>query len=102
MTYRYTVKAVFQEEKVAAEWLDWLRNGHCAEVLKCGASAVELTALDSEPLSFEVRYMFPDFDVFSRYESQHAPRLREEGLIQFPVDRGITYSRTTGSVIYSV
>ena len=95
------MKAIFQTADVAEEWLDWLRNGHCKDVLNCGASGVELTALDGELLAFEVRYVFPDRAAFEAYEEQHAPRLRDEGLARFGTERGISYQRITGTVIYS-
>ena len=100
MDYRYTVKATFQSSDIAQEWVRWLKNGHCEDVLKSGASTVELVALDSEEKAFEVRYIFATRDAFVSYEAKHAARLRQEGLELFPVERGITYARTTGLVIY--
>ena len=101
MGYRYIVQACFENREVAAEWLDWLRDGHCQEVLDGGATAVEIVDLDSVALTFEVRYEFPDQETFTSYEKVHAPRLREEGLARFPVSRGVRYARSTGTVIFS-
>jgi len=100
MKYRYTVKATFQSSDVAQEWVQWLQYGHCADVLKCGATKVELVAIDNEEKSFEVRYVFASRAAFLSYEDKHASRLRQEGLALFPAERGITYFRTTGTVIY--
>ena len=36
MGYRYVVQACFENRQVADEWLDWLRDGHCQEVLDGG------------------------------------------------------------------
>jgi len=100
MSYRYTVKAKFTKLSVAEEWLNWLRKGHCQEVLDGGAVNYEIVALDSEKQSYEVRYQFPDKERFESYEEEHAPRLRAEGLALFPVEKGIEYSRSTGEAIF--
>ena len=101
MNYRYTVKARFQSSEVAQEWLQWLQAGHCEEVLRRGATKVEIIALDNEPTTYEVRYVFDNHDTFNSYETEHAETLRAEGLALFPVERGIVYTRSTGTVIYS-
>ena len=102
MSYRYVVQASFDDQVVANEWLDWLRGGHCRDVMDGGATAVEMVQLDSADLTFEVRYAFPNEATFRRYETHYAPRLREEGLARFPTSRGVRYARTTGSVIDSI
>ncbi|MGB0639214.1 MAG: DUF4286 family protein [Myxococcota bacterium] len=100
MSYRYTVRANFLNDLVAQEWVDWLRNGHCSEVLDGGATKAEVVALEGTPTSFEVRYDFPDRATFERYEGTHAPRLRAEGLELFPMTRGVEYFRSTGTVAH--
>ena len=100
----YTVGATFANPVVADEWLRWLKGGHVAEVLAGGATAgyiIELDAADGGR-SFEVRYRFPSRDAFARYESDHAPRLRAEGLRLFPPQRGITYRRSVGNIVASI
>jgi hypothetical protein len=52
--------------------------------------------LDGPARSFEVRYHFPSREAFGRYEKEHAPRLRSEGLKLFPVEKGVEYKRTVG------
>ena len=101
MDYRYTVKATFTSHEVAQEWVHWLKEGHCQDVRRCGASSVEVVALDTEQQAFEVRYVFPNHQAFQAYEAEHAHRLRQEGLALFPTDRGITYARSTGAVIFT-
>jgi len=101
MSYRYTVHATFEDDAVAREWLQWLAEGHCDEVLKGGATSVEVVALDGEHIAFEVRYEFPSRGCFDEYEQGHAPRLRAEGLERFPIERGIVYARTTGELVHS-
>jgi hypothetical protein len=100
MNYRYTVKATFQSADVAQEWVLWLKSGHCEDVLKSGAAQVELVALDSEDKAFEVRYIFVSREAFLDYEEKHAVRLRREGLELFPVQRGISYFRSTGALLF--
>lgn len=96
---RYTVCATFTDRATARRWLDWLHGGHIAEVLAGGATAAEVVELDGEPLTFEVRYSFPNRDAFAAYERDHAPRLRAEGLQLFPPAAGISYRRSVGVVV---
>ena len=98
MAYRYTVRATFVDEHVAQEWVNWLKTGHCQEVLDRGATQVEIVEMDGEQHTFEVRYDFPDPKTFGAYEDNHAPRLRAEGLERFPTTRGVQYTRSTGVV----
>ena len=100
MRFRYTVKASFENEALAGEWLAWLRNGHCRDVLDGGASYAEIVAMEQDMLTFEVRYDFEDREAFERYEAEHADRLRAEGLERFPLERGVRYTRTTGHLLY--
>ena len=100
MNYRYTVKAIFKDRAVAEEWRQWLQNRHCEEVLQSGATHVEILALDSEDKVIEVRYIFENRQAFNAYEEKHAARLREKGLALFPTSRGITYERSTGTVVF--
>ena len=100
MRFRYTVRASFEDDALAGQWLAWLRNGHCRDVLDGGASRAEIVAMEDEKLTFEVRYDFADRATFERYELEHAPRLRKEGLERFPVEGGVRYSRTSGQLLY--
>ena len=102
MTYRYTVSAAFDHEAVAVEWLEWLRAGHCQEVLDGGALQVEVLRLDSMPCHFEARYVFQDRAAFIAYENSVAPVLRQDGLQRFPESRGICYARSTGSTVFQL
>lgn len=97
----YTVAVTFQDHALADEWLLWLTSGHIAEVLAGGATDAEVIELDGPERSFEVRYHFPSRAVFERYEKEHAPRLRAEGLRRFPVEKGVSYRRSLGVVASS-
>ena len=101
----YTVCTTFTDARLATEWLRWLRGGHVAEVMAGGATDAEIIELDppagaeAGTRAFEVRYHFPSREHFARYEREHAPRLRAEGLKLFPVERGVSYRRTVGTVL---
>jgi antitoxin (DNA-binding transcriptional repressor) of toxin-antitoxin stability system len=95
----YTVTATLPNSQVADEWLAWLRDGHIAEILAEGATSAEIIALDQPDLTYEVRYRFPSRQAFERYEQKIAPRLRAEGLKRFPPEKGISYRRSTGTVL---
>jgi hypothetical protein len=95
----YTVSATFTDCKVGDEWIAWLTSGHIEQVLKGGATDAEIIKMDGDDCRYEIRYHFPSRDVFGAYETNHAPRLRAEGLEKFPSSRGITYARSTGVVI---
>ncbi len=100
----YTVYTTFQDPALADEWLRWLREGHIAEVKSGGATDAEIIELDDPGAgrrAFEVRYHFPSRDAFERYERDHAPRLRAEGLELFPTERGVAYRRAVGVVVTS-
>ena len=101
MGYRYTVRASFEDPQVACEWIEWLAGGHCREVIEGGATRAEVFRHDGTEPTVEVRYDFPDRATFEAYEQRHAPRLREEGLLRFPVERGIAYQRSCGEVVHS-
>lgn len=87
------------DANLADEWLAWLRGGHIADLLAGGATVAEIIAIDQPPLTYEVRYRFPNRQTFERYEKETAPRLRAEGLKRFPPEKGITYRRTVGEVV---
>ncbi len=100
MTLLYTV--AITDAGAAAAWLRWLREGHVADVLAGGAVAAEIVQMDGAAHSYEVRYRFPSREAFARYEAEHAPRLRAEGLRLFPVDKGVSYRRTVGISLTTV
>jgi hypothetical protein len=95
----YTVAVTFPDDLLLEAWLNWLRSGHVADVLAGGATAAAIVALDAPARTCEVRHRFPSRDAFERYEREHAPRLRAEGLERFPVERGVQYRRSVGEVL---
>ncbi len=95
---RYCVAVTLPNEATADRWLAWMRSGHVAEVLAGGALSAEIVRLDGPAIEFEARYLFPSRAAFDRYEREHAPRLRTEGLRLFPLEHGVRYRRSTGIV----
>ncbi len=95
----YTVAVTFRDASLAEQWLRWLRGGHIADVIAGGATSAEIVRMDGTEQSYEVRYRFPSREVFARYEQDHAPRLRAEGLSLFPVEKGVSYRRSLGESI---
>lgn len=105
----YTVTAYFTNASVAQEWVDWLRNGHLAEVLAGGAIRAEVVRMDAAlgtsgtpEVRCEARYHFADHDSFATYERDIAPGLRADGLKRFPPERGIRYERTVGTIEFGL
>jgi hypothetical protein len=66
--------------------------------LATAALLVEVVRIDGPVIEYESRYDFPSREAFDRYEREHAPRLRAEGLRLFPTEHGVHYRRTTGIV----
>jgi len=104
----YVVQCTFtgpDADTVAAEWLAWLRGEHIADVIAGGATSGTIIQLDpvadSPGATYQIHYRFPDRETFRNYEANHAPRLRDEGLQRFPLDRGLTYARTVGEVQFT-
>lgn len=104
----YTVTTEFDDARVADEWIAWLRDGHLAQVIAGGALDATIIRFDADPPSgsrggaavrCEVRYHFASRESFRRYEQEHAPRLRADGLLRFPSHRGIKMTRSIGEVV---
>ena len=96
--FSYTVRCSISNAQVAEAWLDWLKEEHIQDVLDAGAIAAEVFKMGDESV-FEIRYRFLSKTDFEKYESQHAPRLRQEGLSKFPLELGLSYSRSTAERI---
>ncbi len=100
--YRYTVKCTFTsgDADLIESWLEWLKNGHIADVMRGGASGAEVILMNVELPTFEIRYRFPAKASFEQYLAEHAPRLRDEGLSKFPLELGLAYERSDGQVVF--
>jgi hypothetical protein len=96
---RYTVGCTFPDSASVTRWLEWLRHGHVAAVMRGGATSAEVVAVDGTPHAMEVVYRFPNRAVYERYEREFAPALRVEGQQLFPSSSGIVYRRTVAEVV---
>lgn len=105
MTFAYTVRCTFDDPAVAERWLQWLADEHLRDVCAAGAQSAQVIKLDDDDdgkVVCEARYQFAGRSAFEQYERDHAPRLREEGLRKFPLELGLRYERSTGSVVRGV
>ena len=93
--FSYTVRCSFSDVNIVDLWLDWLKDEHIQEVIDCGATSAEVFQMDDSQ-TYEIRYRFASKTAFTKYEQEHAPRLRKEGLSKFPLELGLEYSRNTG------
>lgn len=94
MALRYVVGCRFTDAQVLTRWITWLEREHLADVCAAGALRAEILQSDREPYC-EVHYTFANRAAFERYETESAPRLREEGLRAFPLSLGLSYQRAT-------
>ncbi len=104
MSLAYTVTADFDELAVAAEWVQWLKDGHLDQVLQGGAleaTVVRLEPTATAPLRFEARYRFASMAAFTAYEQGPAQALRADSLARFPAARGVRMSRSLGEILES-
>src|SRR5262245_33681561 len=104
--FSYTVAATFEDDRLAQEWLAWLRHEHLADVCAAGALDAEAILCDAADAGAakarsrcEARYHFASRAAFEAYVRDHAPHLRAEGLKRFPPERGIVYERAMGEVV---
>jgi hypothetical protein len=121
VAFSYVVRMTFADREAMDGFLAWLRDRHIADVCAAGALGAELVRLDEAPLGggrgaaeseardgddayvIEVRYRFASREAFARYEEEHAPRLRAEGIAEIHrlgigTDR-VTFLRTTGEIV---
>jgi len=97
----YTVFATLPDEPTAREYIGWLEGGHLAAVIAGGATSAQIIRVQSslEPIQLEVRYLFPNQQVFDRYVAEVAPALRADGVRRFPPERGVRLERRSGVVV---
>jgi hypothetical protein len=93
----YTVAVEFSDPQVGDEWLAWLRRKHLRDVLDAGA--LRATAMQVDRQHYEIHFRFKNRAAYDRYIADHAPRLREESGREFPLERGLKYSRHVADVV---
>jgi len=95
----YAVTASIEDDATATEYLDWLTQGHVAQVLKGGAESALIVRLarfaHDQPVRLETQYVFPSREAFDAYEQGPAIELREDGRQRF-ADRGVSFERRVG------
>ncbi len=104
----YTVTATISDSATLREYVDWLRNGHVQQVIEGGAESGVVVLLDPDGTGRTVQrvvtqYIFASRDAFERYEREHAPALRADGLARFgpQTGRDVVFARTVGVVLAS-
>ncbi|MCA9310538.1 MAG: DUF4286 family protein [Phycisphaerales bacterium] len=84
-------------------YVAWLtEGGHVQAVLDGGAAHATVTRLHPGPdgaLKVESRYLFASHSDFDRYEREHAPALRADGVARFGNTPGVSFSRWTGDLV---
>jgi hypothetical protein len=100
----YTVTASFTGADLVGRYVSWLSAGHVQAVCQGGAVSAQVVVLDpssGEPPTVQVRYLFPGREALAAYLTDHAPRLRAEGMALFGPGTGVTFSRSTGDVAHT-
>lgn len=113
----YTVTATIRTAATVREYLDWLRSGHLDQVVQAGAESGMIVHLDPESAThggpYEetdtggrvvTQYVFRSREAFHRYERDHAPALRADGVERFGprTGKGVTFTRTVGLVLHGL
>lgn len=83
--YNVTVNV---DESIHADWLNWMQNKHITDVLKTGLflKAKLVKVLVEEEMggtTYAVQYFTDSRAKLEDYYLNHAPRLRQEGLVLF-------------------
>jgi len=103
LNFEYTVQISFTNSQLADEWLTWMKGKHLQDVVSAGAKKAELIELSTSPnRTFLARYAFPSEADFKIYETKYAPALRAEGLAKFPIEKGVTYQRSAGTIVATI
>lgn len=100
----YTLRVSLSNEAMRRTYIAWLAEDHLAKVRAGGAMEAEVISLDAGGVEdgrvgVEVRYRFRDRASLDRYLSEHAPKLRAEGLARF-ANEDVRIARTVGEVAY--
>jgi hypothetical protein len=80
LLYNVTVSV---DERIQAEWLDWMRYEHIPEVLATGCfeeyRMLKLIGADQENgVTFAIQYLAPDSKAYQTYQDQFAPDLQQK------------------------
>ncbi|MCG8404454.1 MAG: DUF4286 family protein [Phycisphaerales bacterium] len=94
----YEVNATILDPKIADAWVSWILDEHIAEVVAAGAVHGRLVGVEGGRTQFSVQYEFANRAALETYLTEHAPRLRDEGVKRFPLTQ-VTYSRRIGQFL---
>ncbi|WP_433654489.1 carboxylesterase family protein [Nocardia sp. CA-128927] len=98
--FTYVVTAEFANDEVRQEYLAWMRDGHVAKVVELSAAVSgQVVLLDDGRV--EGRYVFPDRETFTAYETGPAVALRADGA-RFTESGKVVFARSTGEVLFGV
>jgi hypothetical protein len=97
MVYTVTVRV---DSLVVDDFLEWAQP-HIRHVLDTGCFTTASVEMIIEPASdlqmFVIKYTFETLKDFKRYETDHAPALRKEGLVRF--GDHVSIERTIGDYL---
>jgi hypothetical protein len=97
----FSLRIEFEDLTVRDRFLDWLRDGHSAAVVReGGALSGEVSVLDDGAV--EARYLFGSRTDFQAYESGPGAVFDAEGSRMFPVGPGIRLMRSVGERVLRV
>ncbi|MFO0833100.1 MAG: DUF4286 family protein [Phycisphaerales bacterium] len=97
----YTVTALLPDAVTRDRYVRWLQEGHIQQVVAGGAKEAIVVVIEepATPLKVVCRYIFASKEALDRYTSEHAPKLRAEGLRLFGPELGVSFERSVGKVI---
>ncbi len=96
--YYYEVTATILDLGIADEWVRWMNSEHVDRVVAAGAKSGRIVRLDSPSNTYLVQFEFASRHEFERYQSVHAPKLRQESAIRFEPAQ-VSYARRSGEII---
>lgn len=72
------------DEEISAEWLEWMVKKHIPDVLETGMfvkhKIFKLLSkhADETGVTYNVQYFLENMDIFTEYQTYHAPYLQQE------------------------
>ena len=94
----YEVTATMVDSSIAEEWARWMLSEHLERVIQAGALTGRVVALDSPANTYLVQFEFESRQALERYQSTHAPVLRQESAKRFEPDQ-VSYARRSGDYL---
>lgn len=100
MPILYEVNAEFIDPAIADAWVAWILAEHILDVVRAGATCGQLIRIEGDDgvPRFSVQYQFESRDELDCYLRDHSPRLRDEGIRRFPLEK-VRYTRRVGEFL---